>query len=255
MRAALVVFVLVGAASLFAVAAKFAQAAPVAFGDPFNVHAGKTAELENGATLQFLRVTNESRCPAEVTCLWQGEAKLEIELRADGKHARESLTTQLKELTLLGHRVQLLGVYPAPPASEPIRPDDYVAMFRVAEARPAGAKPFKSSITREDAARAAERYIRAFSSSVKEVCTDWETRGLVAYARASELVCDMGMHIAQPAQAVREDAGAWRFYFRIDDAELIARIGQPAFRIVEVPKSATDALDQVRDGDVGALEP
>jgi hypothetical protein len=234
-------------------ASKLAQSASVPLGDPFHVRAGTTVELENGATLQFLRVTNDSRCPVDVTCVWQGEAFLEIELRAGGKSGRESISTERKDVTLLAHRVQALGLYPAPRSSEPVDPKDYVAMFRVAEAPSAGAKPFKTFSTRAEALPVAERYIRAFSGSAREICTDWETRSRVTYRRDSSTLCDMGMHIAESPQAVHEAPDAWHFYFKIDNAELLARMGQPVFMFVAVPKDATDALDQVRETDVRAL--
>jgi hypothetical protein len=37
------------------------------------------------ASLHFEKVVSDSRCPSDVTCVWQGEAKIKVSLIKDGK--------------------------------------------------------------------------------------------------------------------------------------------------------------------------
>lgn len=46
---------------------------------------GETAELE-GQEITFVSVLEDSRCPEDVTCMWQGEIKFTIALSENGKN-------------------------------------------------------------------------------------------------------------------------------------------------------------------------
>lgn len=82
-------------------------------GDPFYVWHGQSVELAPGLKLKFIDV-NDGRCPAGDTCVWQGEAFVEVELQFKGQTGRGTITTEKPEGTVLAHRVKLLGVYPPP---------------------------------------------------------------------------------------------------------------------------------------------
>lgn len=45
---------------------------------------GKSYRWKNYC-LTFTKMLSDSRCPKDVTCIWQGEAKVEISLKRDGK--------------------------------------------------------------------------------------------------------------------------------------------------------------------------
>src|SRR5262245_1504231 len=84
-----------------------ALAAPVPLGDPFYVRYGESVELTHGVKVKLVDV-KEGRCTG--TCLWQGEAFVEIELQVAGQTARGTITTEKTNGTLLAHRVKLLGL-------------------------------------------------------------------------------------------------------------------------------------------------
>lgn len=48
---------------------------------------GKTVET-NGYSITFLEVLEDSRCPTNVTCIWEGRVKVKVKVQADGKDAK-----------------------------------------------------------------------------------------------------------------------------------------------------------------------
>src|SRR5712671_4055395 len=45
----------------------------------FSLPLGKSAAVSGtGARITFRRVTEDSRCPVDVTCIWAGDAKIEL---------------------------------------------------------------------------------------------------------------------------------------------------------------------------------
>ncbi len=106
------------------------QPASVPLGREFDLRYGATAEVE-GLALEFSRLVEESRCPASVTCVWQGNARIMVT-------AREGRTTSLLELNtnaafptsaVLGNyfiMLRDLQPYPATPTTMPT-PEGYTA--------------------------------------------------------------------------------------------------------------------------------
>ena len=95
--------------------------------------------------LRLLDVVEDSRCPVDVTCVWEGNAAVEIGLAAgSGPTHVHVLHTVLepRAVDFGGVRVTLVGVAPEPHEGEPIPAEDYVASLRVEPielAAPAGA--------------------------------------------------------------------------------------------------------------------
>ena len=46
---------------------------------------GETVHFEN-ASVKFIKVLEDSRCPKDVTCVWAGQAKLLVEVTETGKN-------------------------------------------------------------------------------------------------------------------------------------------------------------------------
>jgi hypothetical protein len=225
-------------------------ATPLPLGDPFYVRSGETVELAHGVKLKFAEVTSEQRCPVNISCLWQGEAFIDIELQVEGQTARASITTERPDSTLLAHRVKLLGLYPHPRDSEQRPAKEYVAFFRVAETSPASAKAFEN---RAAALAAALRYVDAFTRSAKQVCADWHKRRLLSYIEDSGGLCQMIAKVSRTAHAVNEDADNWRFFFLVDDPQMRTQMNEAIYLFVTMSKAPTDRFDQVRETDVIVL--
>ena len=223
---------------------------PVALGDPFHVKHGESIELTHGVSLKFIGVTSDGRCPADVTCVWQGEAVIEIELQVQRQSARGSISTEKADLTLLAHKVKLLGLYPGPRTSEKRPAEEYVAFFRVADTAATSAKDLAN---RAAALDEAVRYVGAYTRAAKNVCADWQQRGLASYIRDSGGLCEMIGKVSRTAYAVNGDADNWRFYFLVDNPQLREQMGETVYLLVTMSKAPKNAFDQVGNSDVVAL--
>lgn len=111
-------------------------------GEPFTLRVDQTVEVEGtGLSIRLLAVLDDSRCPADVTCVWAGDAVVAVEValggerRAYGLHVNPGTATGPGEADVGAYRVVLLGLAPAPLAGVPIPQAGYVATLRV-EATP-----------------------------------------------------------------------------------------------------------------------
>lgn len=93
----------------------------------------KAAVGATGVTIDFRAVTEESRCPLSVVCVWEGNGQVALTL-ANGYGATRdaTLNTSLepRRVHFAGLRIILAELTPYP-TGEPIDPADYVATFRV----------------------------------------------------------------------------------------------------------------------------
>jgi len=76
---------------LLASACSHAPTTPSApIGTPFRIGIGQSVRLESaGIELGFDEVLEDSRCPADVVCVWAGTARLKAWVRATGTERRE----------------------------------------------------------------------------------------------------------------------------------------------------------------------
>jgi hypothetical protein len=85
--------------------------------------------------LSFLEVTDDSRCPIDAVCFWQGNAAVHIAL-GFGMGPSSAFVLNTSEGTpsavLGGFQVTLLALEPTPRTTVKITPQAYRASFRVA---------------------------------------------------------------------------------------------------------------------------
>jgi hypothetical protein len=86
-------------------------------------------------SVTFVRVVNDSRCPKGVTCVWEGDAAIELRVTPDGGEAE---TVQLhanprtvKDVVLHGVRVTLERLEPYPEEGRAINSRDYRAVLAI----------------------------------------------------------------------------------------------------------------------------
>lgn len=95
------------------------SASPVAIGEALRL---------GDIYLTPMAVTEDSRCPASVECVWAGTVK--VETRIDGAGWRETVELQLSEpQNVRGHRIVLDAVAPARLTPGPIAHDAYRFSF------------------------------------------------------------------------------------------------------------------------------
>ena len=98
-----------------------------------SVNAGETGSVPGSdVRITFRSVTEDSRCPLDVNCVWEGNGRVALTLSsAEGSQDAELNTTvQPRQIDFAGMRVVLASLAPYP-AGEPIDPDDYVATFEI----------------------------------------------------------------------------------------------------------------------------
>jgi hypothetical protein len=100
----------------------------VTAGDTIVLTHGQTAVLGNAARIVFRAVESDSRCPVDVTCVWEGDAHVRLEGAAQSAEWQPlDLHTALepREITFAGFRIQLLGVSPQRRDGDEVRQRDY----------------------------------------------------------------------------------------------------------------------------------
>jgi hypothetical protein len=83
-------------------------------------------------TIDFRAVTEDSRCPSNVVCVWAGNGQVALTLStpSDARDALLNTTSEPRRIEFAGIRITLASLAPYP-SGEPIDPDDYVATFEV----------------------------------------------------------------------------------------------------------------------------
>lgn len=103
---------------------------------PFQLRVGNTAELISTDIKITILNVEDSRCSADVLCVWQGEAKVLINVkRASQDLGNFTLTNTAGQETQSfdGYSIKLVEVQPYPYSSKEILQSDYVATLIVSE--------------------------------------------------------------------------------------------------------------------------
>lgn len=97
---------------------------------------GCTPVFEDQWRICLDSVFNDSRCPLDLQCVWEGDAIARFQLTKDQKITRFDLHVNpkfKKDTSLYGITVQLLDLSPYPLDSQEIDPSDYIAEIFVGE--------------------------------------------------------------------------------------------------------------------------
>ena len=66
---------------------------PVAHLDsPFDLKVGETADINSDFQITLLNVLDDSRCPSDVTCIWEGTVSAEVNILKEGKTVASMLS-------------------------------------------------------------------------------------------------------------------------------------------------------------------
>ncbi|EGG42145.1 Hypothetical protein Nlim_0984 [Candidatus Nitrosarchaeum limnium SFB1] len=124
--------------------AAFLVMQPVAFGAesipldlPIGLKVGETASIDSKLKMTLLDV-EDSRCPSDVTCVWQGTVFAKIQLvkgdQAIGSYTIYMETKEGNEQAIEGYHIRLTNVEPYPMSSMQVQPTEYVLTFFVSMA-------------------------------------------------------------------------------------------------------------------------
>ena len=103
-------------------------------GASFALAPGQTAAVRGTDTrITFKQVREDSRCPVDVTCVWAGDAKIEILIDpSDPVGPRTlSITPPNNELQAGNLRIRFVGLSPVPRQADGNAPRNYLAEFVV----------------------------------------------------------------------------------------------------------------------------
>ncbi|HEY2944856.1 MAG TPA: hypothetical protein VGN09_20645 [Vicinamibacteria bacterium] len=107
----------------------------VSLDDRFTLAPGQTAEVGGtGLRVTFEEVSADSRCPVEVTCVWEGDAVAVFLLRPASAAVRHELHTSGRypsEVPVGDYRVRLVELAPRPRSGASPAPADYRATLLV----------------------------------------------------------------------------------------------------------------------------
>jgi len=104
-------------------------------GSEFALPLGKTASLNgSGVRITFKQVTDDSRCPVDVQCVWAGDARIELTISRSGSPDDAkilSITPPNNETTSGDLRIRFTGLSPAPRQADAGKQRAYVAQLVV----------------------------------------------------------------------------------------------------------------------------
>ena len=106
------------------------------FDTAFSLKINQQAQLPDGTVIRFVRVEEDSRCPQEADCVWEGNAVVAFELIESGVVPRPfTLNTNDSfgnEIVLQGYTISLTSLLPTPSIQlGPLNQADYVAELLV----------------------------------------------------------------------------------------------------------------------------
>jgi hypothetical protein len=109
----------------------------------FTLRAGETVPVANTPlAITFDRVTEDSRCPVNVTCVWAGNAVVRLSIRHAGETRPtielHTTTAGKREAVVDGVRLQLVQLAPARTEGSTIPPDQYLATIAVVRSESSG---------------------------------------------------------------------------------------------------------------------
>jgi hypothetical protein len=93
---------------------------PPALGEPFVLQPGQSVAVVDGPRLVFTGVSEDSRCPTRVVCVWSGRAVIALEASVAGQpSATLSLATKhspepTDRATYGGYEIRLAAIEPRP---------------------------------------------------------------------------------------------------------------------------------------------
>jgi hypothetical protein len=134
-------------------------------GQPFPLRVGENATV-GPVDVTLLGILDDSRCPTQVSCAWEGAATAELSVAVDGQDQGtleltlngQDRETDESRAAVAGYTVRLVQLAPYPQQPEPIPQADYTAQLVVergaAAYTPVGDGSFDGVIVPEQDARA-----------------------------------------------------------------------------------------------------
>ncbi len=108
-------------------------------GAQVEVAIGETVPIgSDGLSLTFLEVSEDSRCPSDVVCVWAGRSTISVNIRRDGSSLGDFGLTlgegaAAPVVEREGYRIRLTALEPYPISTRPTSSDQYLAILTVSK--------------------------------------------------------------------------------------------------------------------------
>ncbi len=89
---------------------------------------------QQGLSVEFIRVVEDSRCPSDVTCVWAGEVKVQLATRMNAAEATQHEITAGQQATVGEFRLLVVQVQPERLSTREISPEQYRVTLKVQRA-------------------------------------------------------------------------------------------------------------------------
>ena len=99
----------------------------------------QTYTIDNqNITLCLDSITQDSRCPIDVVCIWQGLAVARFNLKAQNKDHLITLATMKfapysRDTTIAGFKIEFIGLTPQTDTRKPFNYRDYIAEVKISK--------------------------------------------------------------------------------------------------------------------------
>jgi hypothetical protein len=105
-------------------------------GSEFVLHMSQSAEIvDEDMRITFVNVTADSRCPADVMCVWQGRAETQVFVQKGDEEFIVTLSiggdSSPEESIFDSYLIQLVELSPYPYSSKTIQAEEYAATFKI----------------------------------------------------------------------------------------------------------------------------
>ncbi len=101
---------------------------------PFTLFVRQKAQVDE-LQLQFLGVSQDSRCPVDVECVWAGNAKITLKVSLKDSTQETAITinshTEPTAAIYEGFRIEFVELRPVPRSNRPINPAEYRVTLKV----------------------------------------------------------------------------------------------------------------------------
>lgn len=111
-----------------------------ALGLPFELRIGQRVRID-GLVITFVAISEDSRCPEGVQCIWAGRVKVSVRVQHNGEALGDYDLTEgamregdVGEIVVAGYLLRLLGVEPYPMVGAQIGDEEYLVEMVVVRA-------------------------------------------------------------------------------------------------------------------------
>jgi hypothetical protein len=89
---------------------------------------------QQGLSVEFIRVVEDSRCASDVTCVWAGEVKVQLATRNDAAEAVQHEITAGQHAAVGEFRLAVVQVQPEKISTREISPEEYRVTLKLERA-------------------------------------------------------------------------------------------------------------------------